>query len=352
MRPRPGDATALVAVLMLAGLAGCAGRGPRPPSEIRERYPEERFLCSVGCPGEKSIDALKRHSRTALLSSIRLEVELGMRKVEELAAGLGLPERLCKWPARGTRDPAPLYANLIKTDLNTHWADEKEGSCMLACLERQQATWILERECERSRRVFSDNLEQARAAAGNLVEFAAPFLSARRSFRYLLSCRRQLGFISGEEAGGWEEVESGYVELLFQAAELVKASPLLLSVHGEIGADRLETVSSALEEAVGGLGVDTAGAGSSPRGFVLDVVAGAECRGAPGVECCLLLAGRLLSAQTGEAVAECNLAPSGACASQGTSREGSLEALFADMASPTRFSEPLRQCLSLILPFD
>ncbi len=342
---------ALVAGVLVALLAGCPASGPRPPSEIRDRYPPAQFVCSVGCPGEKSIEALKTHSRAALKSAIRQEVEKRMRKVEETAVSLGLPERFCKWPARGTKDPAPLYESLIKTNINTHWADEKEGSCMLACLERQQAGWILERECERSRRQFADNLGRARTAAQNLVEFTPPFLAARRSFRYLLSCRSQLAFISDEELDGWDEMEGGYVELLFQAADLMAASPLMLSVHGEIGASRLATVSAALEEAAGTFGVATRGADSKPQGFVLDVTAGANCRGEPGVECCLEVSGRLLSAESGAPVAECNLSPAGACASQGTSRERSMEALFGSI-SARPFQEPLKQCLSLILPFD
>lgn len=351
MRIASDSGTALVVAALLIVSAGCPARGPQPPSEIRNRYPADRFLCSVGCPGEKSIEALKRHSSAELKSSIRKEVEGRMREVERTAVSLGLPERFCKWPARGTKDPAPLYESLIKTNINTHWADEKEGSCMLACLERQQAAWILERECERSRRQFADSLGRARAAAEDLVEFTQPFLSARRSFRHLLSCRTQLTYISDEELEDWEELEGGYVELLFKAADLVATSPLLLSVHGDLPSERLMSVWVALEKAATPFGVWDATSDPERRGFVLDVTVDTECRGSPGVECCLVLSGRLFSAGTGQAVAECNLAPFDACASQGTSREGSLEALFGSVKE-RRFREPVRECLSLILPFD
>jgi len=341
-------------LLLVSGLSSSCGlgyKGPLVPEKHAARYPASGFVTAFGCSGE-SVEQLRSQAKNALDEKIRTALQRGVKRTEQVVASLGLPDRFARWsqPVAGVR--SLNLEHLYKTDLSTEWKDEYEGSCMMAYISREQAGWIVDREYERARKRFTSNHRLAMSANENLVAFSPPFHEARTVFRELLAAYELSELFSNRKNDDWAQLESSYADLLLMAARLARENPVLVSVQGSTDARWRREVGSTLEGALSAMGVQLHAGEGPPRGCVLEVTMETTCATREGIECCVSLAGRLLSTKADEPLAECNIAPEDRCASQGSSRTRTLEQLFSVVVTEQAVSEPLHSCVSLILPFD
>ena len=348
----PTSPPLIIALTMCALLAACGltYEGPVVPERHAARYPEHTYLTAFGCSGE-SIAELQAQAEAALGRKILTALHRGAKRTRQAVTALGLAARFSGWSKPLADVKSINLEHLYKTDLSTSWKDRYAGSCVLAHLKREQALWLVQREYSRTSKQFSSSQQQATEAVGDIVSFAPKFQRAREIFRTLLAAHEIQVLLQGTDVPGWADVEGAYVELLLTAAELVKANPVLVSVRGAAAEEWRREVGEILEGLLTNLLIPLR-QGTGPAAFLLEVTLDTACTTTDGSECCAKLYGRLMASATGEPLAECNLTPPDACASQGLSHSKTLKQLFEKMVTSETLVEPLKSCIGLILPFE
>lgn len=354
--------TRRVAILIfLAGMApwSCSyffpPDAPTVPAEFLEAYPGALHLTTFGCSGERSVPRLKESARGALTDLIRGRVGSAFGDLNEVLLKLGLPARYAQWPLYSGADASIPYEHLVKTDLDTHWQDEFEGSCLLASVERKKASWILERDYERCRKQFEFSSAAVLEKSGEMENLGSAWRMARGAFgemaftHFHLRLIGQQNELRGQE---WQALEGRYVQLVFAIEEMLARAPLLVVVGGEVPAATRVIAGKAAQVALESLGVRLHRGEADPAAFALRLELSFECRDSSGMECCVDLSGQLFSPGRAEPLAECDLSPADPCASAGASKHKTMDTLAARISSGHELAEKLAACVGMLLPVD
>jgi len=329
--------------------------GPVVPEENQAVYPDKLYVSTFGCSGDKSVPRLKVAARKALIGQIRSAVSGAFGEFEKTLKKLGLPARYASWPRYLGDDSSIPYEHLVKTDLNTHWRDEYEGSCVLAALEREKASWILQRDYKRHRKQFEFSAESVLARPDEPGALSSHWEGARTAFGDMAHVHFHRSLVEhGHDlrSDEWQALEGRYVELVFAVEEMLSSTPVLIHIGGTAPAGDREAVSVAAEEALETLGVRLRKEAGGTDGFALEIEMRFNCRQVGGAECCVRLAGQLLPGGGDSPVAECDLSPADPCASAGASQSKSKEVLIERMTEGVDLPRKLAACVGLVLPVE
>ena len=324
--------------------------GPQVPEEHLLSYPVATHVVAHSCSGAKDIPTLKHGAVAALRQKLWSAVELDVVRHEKILKKVGVPGVMRRPSSGGSKQPMPAE-HLLKADLQTHWRDKYEGSCILAVLERKKADFILVRDFEQAESQLTACFTEAEYA-----DSASPSPEGYRRLRkawkryHLAGLWRKV--ILGHQDPSFEEREAKYISLLLTAAMVVRETPVLAVVSGAADGSWRGRLEDHVGNLLKRLEVSRPRSNDQPNGYILDVDLKISCDIESGAGCCARMPATIIRAGTGGIIAECDLSPDANCASSGGMEKVSLRTLFKGLEQTRALQIPLIECLGLVLPLD